>query len=647
MRCRWDRLLKSSLSGMRGLSVPLSLREQAAGSLARYYNSEECLPPRGWFNYIECEVLTRLKPHLFIDYLYMRGEILALKKDYSDAEFELVLKKLFASFCDYRELSMPIRSLFIFQINQYMDFLRKSPSIEHSFYLLGLRDKQEAQYRAALQEQDGGVEMENANCDFNYRLLSIYMTRCKPNVYLVLAPSKALLDLMKNFEPERQKLFSRPSSFDFRADRGQYFLQLFERYSKMNNFVQFCAVLEAVQTARLNVRPHSALYLCLYILFEFEMGPKHSKHKFFIYRTAVECLATFNCSYDMTLAILELMEKSISRDSDYCQFVLAKQYFLRAVGFTKQENLLFEMCFRQKVFIEQSTHYKDFLENHASCMLLNCENLALEIWLAKRDVKFGKCKKLKKKVKEFTFVVKNILYRLREIFSPLKEMRSPTSNLAEEILFRREMLTCVILCVNGSNYLSHSSAYKCRKQNPPSVKSKLYDILFDAFGTESAIDRDRHLSKLRPEYEIVRGIIERGSDWKNSLDMGELIFEILVFLICTDLHSNCRVLTRELYDEASAIYRNLSSLQKHPRLALLELLGRRLFFFEATSDGADFQFLNWQGQVISNLEVRELACFDKNATACDIVRFFFRRDGHYLNNVLGFGYQSVACCGGT
>ena len=569
---------------------------------------------------------------------------MTLKKNYSDAEFELVLKKLYASLCEYRELSISMCCLFIKQINQYLAFLRKSPSIEHTFYLLGLRDMQEAQYRAAQQQQDGDVETENANCDFNYRLLSIYLTHRNSNVKLVLAPSKALFDLMKNFEPERQKLFSRPSSLDIRAENGKEFLRLFEQYSGMNNFVKFCAVLEAVQAARLKVRPHSALYLCLYILFEFEMGPKHFKHKFFIYRTVVECLATFNCSYDMTLAILQLMEKSISRDSDYCQFVLAKQYFLRAAGFGKQETLLFEMCFRQKVFIEQSIYCKDFLENHANSVLLNCENLALEIWLAKREVKYGKCKKLNKDVEDYIFGVKNLLYRLLEIFTPLKGMRTPNSNLAEEILFRREMMACVILYVNGSNYLSQSSARKCRKQNPAILKRKLYQILIDAFLTNH---RAHYLSKLGAEFVIVRGCLERSSDWKNGLEIGELIFEILVFLVCTDLHSGCPVLIRELYDEACDIYSKLSALQKHPRLTLLEQLGRRLFFTEAKSEGEKFKFLTCEGQVISNLEVRDLACFGKDATACDVVRFFFRRDGHYLNNVLGFGYQSVACCGGT
>jgi len=634
-------LISNCLSGIRGLSVPVSLREQAARSLARFCNSEECLPPLGWFNYIECEVLIRLKPHLFIHFLYKRGKIMTLREDYSEIEFELVLNKLFSCYQNCSELPMVMRPLAVCQINTYMNFVRESNRIEHAFYLLGLRDKQDAQYRSAKQNQGCSVEIENVQCDFSHRILNTYRLHSDPNTCLVLPSSKALFDLTKNFEPEKQNFFLRDSDCDLRYTA--FFLRLLEEYLQMNEFVKFCAVFEALEGARLKRRPHSAFYLCLYLLFEFQIKPELSKYKTKIFRATVESLVTFNCKYDMIFSILELMEKSIYRNSDYCQFVLAKQYFLSAAGFTKQETALFETSLRQKIFLEGSTYYRDFFKNHGNCMLRNCENNVLVMWLAKRDLRLPDCNAFK----SYYYVVKNILFRLLEIFGPLRDNKI-TADLAEEILFRRRMLACVNFHIKGACYLARMESNSCLNTLPNTGKKAFYNSLLKAFlRCPPKSNVDPHFTSLKDLYDNINSEVSFGCDWQESLEKAEFAFEVVVFLVGTNMHYHCEDFFRQLHNDASEIYRKLSTLQKHPRLVLLELLGQHAFSLRRREIQESY-FTIFAKQVISNLEVSgEPPLFLENANFRDIIRFYFRRDGHYLKNILGFGYQSVACNLGT
>ena len=362
-----SRLERELLSGIRGVQAPPSLRDQSAESLARYYNSNECLPPLGWFRFIECAVFVRLKPALFLNYLYARGEILKVKLDYSEAEFQLVLKKLYASYGDHVELPLRMRPLAACQIIDYLVHLRGADSIEHAFYSLGLKDKQEVQFRMALQAQQGSLESENACPDFNHRILRMY-TRCPTALTssrFVLPASKGLLELTSKFEPEGQNLFLRGSLLgDVRTRDPRSCLFWLEEFMTMNNFVKFCTVLYAAESARLKHRPHAALYLCLYLLFEFETDPENGRYKILIYKILVESLANFNCSYDTVADVLRLMEKSLARESDYCLFVLAKQHFLAVSGFSDRENELFETCLKDKVFLVQSIYMTEFLSRH-------------------------------------------------------------------------------------------------------------------------------------------------------------------------------------------------------------------------------------------------------------------------------------------
>lgn len=646
-----SRLERELLSGIRGVQAPPSLRDQSAESLARYYNSNECLPPLGWFSFVECAVFVRLKPALFLNYLYARGEILKVKLDYSEAEFQLVLKKLYASYGDHVELPLRMRPLAACQIIDYLVHLRGADSIEHAFYSLGLKDKQEVQFRMALQAQQGSLESENACPDFNHRILRMY-TRCPTALTssrFVLPASKGLLELTSKFEPEGQNLFLRGSLLgDVRTRDPRSCLFWLEEFMTMNNFVKFCTVLYAAESARLKHRPHAALYLCLYLLFEFETDPENGRYKILIYKILVESLANFNCSYDTVTDVLRLMEKSLARESDYCLFVLAKQHFLAVSGFSDRENELFETCLKDKVFLVQSIYMTEFLSRHVKSELRRCENAVLEIWLAKREQKRGE---LEKEISELISRSKNSLVRLQEILCPLAEsgpaLPSATARLATKLLFRRRILLSVLLSVSGQGYLSRRWLLLAQDQIPPTFKQPVYESLLKAHEFYQEPILGWHFSDLEARLESFQKERDTRFDWKHSLRSADFNFEILTFLIGLNLHHNCPVIVRDLYHGAVTTYRNLSVLHKHPRLAVLEKLCRRVFFPEKKQT-VKATLGTFEGQLKRNVENCELLSKlpGEKAGARQILSFHFRRDGRYLNSVAGFGYQSVVCCAG-
>lgn len=638
------------LSGIKGLVSPLSLREQASRSLHRYYNANNCLPPVGWFSDIECDVLVGLKPTLFLDLLHMRGGVLQLKRDYTESQFELVLKKMYALQFDFVVLPLRMRSRLNYVIQKHLEHMRSAHSVEHAFYSLGLCDRQEVQHRDALCQQQGDVERENANPNYNHRILSMYIRFNLKNLKLVLPPSKSFLRLLKSFEPEQQKLFLRGDTEDARKESSTHWLSHLEEYLKMKEPVKFCALLQAIHVARLKKRPHVALYLCLYILFEIKIVPEHCKYKSLIYRTLVESLSAFNCRYDLGLEILSIMEKSVARESDYLQFILAKQRFFSVNGFNNHENILFERCFREELFLRQSTHFVDFLENHANSILKHCHERLVFVWgITVKVVSNDKEQERKKITDNLLDELRDNVNRQLEIFSSMAQRHPnlpfPASGLAKEVIFRARFLKGALHFIRGQKYLAGVALRKCLKEIPSSLSKKIYQPLLEAFCAFDNIDKINHLLEFRESYVNRRAKVARKLDWQQSLEMADFSYEILAYLLGTNLFKYSKAVVRELHAEALESYSKLSVSQLHPRVPSLKVLD---YFFGLKHPCAmpRPQNVSVQATLASNLELCELTGVTTTNSILDTIRFYFGRDGEYLNSVASFGYQSVACNAG-
>jgi len=658
------------LAGIHKVREPESLFTQASVRVADYFNLNNCPPPSEWFARVEAAVIVHLKPALFVEFVNAKGSISAFKQEYSESEFQSILHKLFLCFSDDVNLPLKHRGTTARLIAKFVCEIRKSDVTEHVFYMLGLREKQCDQFNKARNDQLHHVDVENSLCTtFNWRMLSMYHQR---DVFddsyedLLCVPMCDKFRLGQHLVM-KQKVFVRANSKDRQKTEPELYITLNEKYSEMNEIVKIYAVVHAVNTARLKLRHQSALFFSLYLIFEtgFLTNKSVSKCKAYVLRSLVESLASFNCPYDFAIGMLDAFQRSVQFPSDYCLFVLAKQYFLAAAGFVSEENNLFEQCFRESVFLKKSIHMKDFLANHVRSVLFHCQNQLLEIWCFVNDYNHTTCPR-KCKVKgshrrkykdSFDYrnkkinCVKNWLNRLHEILAHFTEggpcILSSTVQFVRQSSYRRKFLMATLFMLD----LSYSKSEMVFENllNLPCSNSRLYKCLIHAqLDKFDSTLRAKHLSSFQNTLENYTSKFHRVTDSKYPLAVADLNFEFLTFLVCFNFNEKEPLLIKQLLNDTLSIYQKISVVHRHPRVLLLERLALILSDLPMPSCQPELVIGMCKAQTKKNLlKVSKLERANENVSVTELIHFHLRRDGDYLKNILAFGFESVACNLGT
>ena len=674
-------LLTLLMSDLAGLTQPRSLVDVSARALAKHFNDNWDLPPIGWLEIAECPVVIHLNSTLFIRFLQLRGGIKTIYNEYSNVNFQRILKKLHESYYELPRLPLRIKSFAACQVNQFSMILFKSRKTEHAMFRLGIGSVTQLENSKVIEE--GQIDEENSRIekkiDFNHRLLAFYRNWAnqlgKFKMTMPLVVPIGLLTPFNRYNASQCHLktwiLSKQERFhhaDVVQKRPMCNFQLLQDFLYLNPTSMSYEILLAADTAIRKNRHHCAAFLSVFFLENIDGNASQIENiKIYIFAMLAVSLAVFNCRMDAVIEILRRMNRHVIFESDRGLVVLTKMKILQAYGYAFKINTIFEHIQKEKIFVKKSHYYFEALSIWFNALLNRCFNTLLELWLAKKEriQQTGETSQQReqndKAVNDKAFFriarSKNVILRLLEVILEDRGFIASeisSTDLIPEMLLRRSLASGLIHCLIENQ---QSTALRMWRKTivdvPLSLVSSPYTELLRAFCYKSL--RGIAMKNFSKECASYSRRLELKSDWSNNPEVANANFEMFTYLCISGLQNSAPETTLEVFQETLKCYQKISNYhQPHPRLVLLERINN--LFQKKTLKSPASEAIGICGQQLrKNTIDRDWDTFKSSSQrACqhlndlDALKWFILRDADaHIKAVITFGYNSVVNRGGT
>ena len=674
-------LLTLLMSDLAGLTQPRSLLDASARALAKYFNDNWELPPLGWLEIAECPVIIHLNATLFIRFLRLRGGIKAIYNEYSNVNFQRILKRLHETYYELPRLPLRIKPFAACQVNHFSMILFKSRKTEHAMFRLGIGSTTQLENSQAIEENQ--IDKENSRIekkiDFNHRLLLFYrnwatqLGRTKMTMPIVMPIG--LLTPFDRYNASRCHLktwiLSKQDRFqhaDIAQKRPMCNFQLLQDFLYLNPTSMSYEILLAADTASRKNRHHCAAFLSVFFLENIDGNTGQIENiKIYIFAMLAVSLAVFNCRMDAAIEIFRRMNKHVIFESDRGLVILTKMKILQAYGYAFKINTIFEHMLKEKIFVKKSHYYFEALNIWFNSLLNRCFNSILELWLAKkeRSQQKGETSQEKKQndeaVNDKVFFriarSKNILLRLLEVLNEDQEFIAPeiaSTNLIPDMLLRRSLASGLIRCLLEKHQTTALRMWRKTIVNVPlSLVTSPYTELLRAYCYKSL--RGVAMKNFSNQRKTHIRRLELKSDWSYNPEVANANFEMFTYLCVSGLQISYPETTLEVFQETLKCYQKISNYhQPHPRLILLERINN-LFQKMPIKSPASEAIGMCGHQLRKNTIDRDWETFKSSSQlACqelndlEALKWFILRDADaHIKTILTFGYHSVVNRGGT
>ena len=665
---------------MGDLTQPSPLLDISARSLAQYYNNLWQLPPLGWLEIVECLILVHLHPVLFLRYLRLRGGIKQLYQDYSNVNFQYIVKKLFHIFYDLPRMPLRFRSYVVREINQWSTIVLQSEKTEHALFRLGLGHC--TQLEKAEKLETGRIDEENGRMkqgiDFNHRLLRFYrnwqrqMRNTKTSMQLSLPISPRVISSigwhspfcqLQNWIERHQKTFKHANPLPALPMRN---FDVLQDFLILNPTSKCYELLLAADTAARKQRHHCAAFLSVYLL---DTTPPLMRSlqniKIYILAMLAVSLAAFNCRMDSAVEMIRRMNQHIIFPSDKALVLLTKMKVLRAHGYAFKVNTIFEHIQNDQIFHKRSHYYFEALVIWSNALLDRSFNIICELWLAKMErqsqAKTGETSWEQSKNDEAVIIAgkkrvarcRNALVRLCENLQDESSHCSPetkASNVIPELEIRQSAAMGLMNCILERPHSVTIHLWKrTLLKTPNALKTSPLTELMRAFCNHSS--RSASISDFKNERSAYIRHLELKSDWSQNPQVACANFEMLTFLCVSDLmEKSAPKITQDILQETLSCYENLSNRSSNPlpRLVLLKRL--QLWFNKMPSNAPAREVIGICGrQMKQNVSEQDWIAFHSSSQrACQDLTdlealkwFMLREENSRIKALLTFGFQSV------